>query len=106
MRLAASPASFLRAWGPRPGPPLLASPWSLLEFSFALLQLLWRSAADIVREDTDWEMATFLMVPLAPPDPYVQALFFELDSISLAVAVCGRNCGQTTRMGQRGFEFL
>ena len=99
MRLAASPASFLRAWGPPPGPPLL--PWSLLEFSFALLQLLWRSAADIVREDTDREMATFLMVPLAPPDPYVQALFFELDSRRPAVAV-----GQTITLGERGFEFF
>ena len=68
-------------------------------FSFALLQLLKRSAADIVREDTDREMATFLMVPLAPPDPCVQALFFELDSINLAVVVCGRNCGRTLRMG-------
>ena len=37
-------------------------------FLFALLQLLRRSAADIVREDTDREMATFLMDPLAPPD--------------------------------------
>ena len=44
-----------------------------------VLPLLWRSAADIVREDTDREMATFLMVPLAPPDPYVQALFSERD---------------------------
>ena len=52
----------------------------------ALLQLLWRSAADIVREDTDREMATFLMVPLAPPDPYVQALVFEPDSIKILMS--------------------
>ena len=50
---------------------------------FALLQLLGRSAADIVREDTDREMATSLMDPLVPPEPCVQALFFEFDAIFL-----------------------
>ena len=73
---------------------------------FALLQLLWRSADDIVREDTDREMATSLMDPIAPPDPYAQALFFELDSINLAAVVWGRNCGRTLRRGQRVVAFL
>ena len=41
---------------------------SAFVFFFAILQLLGRSAADIVREDTDREMATSLMDPLAPLD--------------------------------------
>ena len=61
-------------------------PWSLLLFFFALLQLLGRSAADIVREDTDREMATFLMFPLVPPESGVQTLFFEFDATLYTVA--------------------
>ena len=61
-------------------------PWSLLLFFFALLQLLGRSAADIVREDTDREMATSLMFPLAPPESGVQTLFFQSDATSFTVA--------------------
>ena len=37
--------------------------WYLILLFVALLQLIGRSAADIVREDTDREMATFLMSP-------------------------------------------
>ena len=53
---------------------------------FALLQLLGRSAADIVREDTDREMATFLMDPLVPPESGVQTLFFDFDATFVTVA--------------------
>ena len=54
---------------------------------FALLQLLGRSAADIVREDTDREMATPLIDPVAPPDVGLQALFSDFDAANLAVAL-------------------
>ena len=53
---------------------------------FALLQLLGRSAADIVREDTDREMATSLMDPLVPLESGVQTLLFEFDATFFTVA--------------------
>ena len=59
----------------------------------ALLQLLRRSAAYIVRENTDREMATFLMVSIQLPDPDVQALFIERHCRFLEGSVIpGRNC--------------
>ena len=79
LHLACEPCILLASLGPT-----TANLAMISAFVFsALLQLLRRSAADIVREDTDREMATPLMDPLAPPDPCVQALFFELDAIGL-----------------------
>ncbi len=78
------------AFSPRRRPP----PHSLQLLSLALLQLLRRSAADIVRENTNREMATFLMDSIILPDPHVQALFSELDSSIFAIVRAhGRNCG-------------
>ena len=53
--------------------------------SLALLQLLMRSAADIVREYTDRDITTLLMDSMALPDRYVQALFSEIESNMLAI---------------------
>ena len=66
----------------------------------ALLQLLRRSAAYIVRENTDREMATFLMVSIQLPYPDVQALFIERHRRSLEGSVIpGRNCCRISRKG-------
>ena len=84
----------------------------MLCFKFipALLQLPRRSAADIVREDTDWEMAAFLVDPMAPPDVGIQALFSEFDASILAAHVAiewwMRSNERSLRRPQRGQQFL